>query len=705
LYNEKVKPILTALSLLAFLAVPGVSRPADDANLLIITVDTLRADRLSCYSQAFVKTPAVDALAAGGALFERAFAHCPTTLPSHVNIMTGMTPLFHGVHENSKSKAPPECLTLAEHLKSQGFATAAFIGAFPLVRRFGLDQGFDLYDDRLPFKPALLGTFSERKAGDVVSAALDWISSRQGKWFCWIHLWDPHAPYAPPEPFLTRYHSDPYSGEAAYVDAELGTLFESLRAHGLADKTFIVLTADHGESLGDHGELTHSYFAYNSTLHVPLIVGGPGVRPLRVTGNVCHTDIFPTVCELLGVPVPKDLQGRSLVAAMKSRTLKGRPIYFESLEPYLNERVAPLRGFIDGDLKYIDSPLPEVYDLAADFNETRNLAMKKDLEPLKKELAGLVSSLSSTLAAGEGKAVDRETLERLRSLGYITSSAAQVKSSYVPADDLKNFLPFHRELEQAILIMDQGRLDESTARMAALVEKKPTFVPVYIYLSMARRAQHRLPDAVRVLEEGVKANPDDFTLLSALGEFLIQAGQWDTTIEVLDKAVTIIDYDPEVWDNLGVASMVKRDYDKAVTCFDRALSLDETFVLALANMGRVRQVMYFDRGRNPEDLSLSIEFFQKAVARDPGFVLGWRGLGGSFWAGGRNDEAMEAWTKAIALDPEDDFSILHLGNLYLQKGDKKTALGLFERYLKVKGDKITPRERQLVDGLIEQCQR
>jgi arylsulfatase A-like enzyme/Flp pilus assembly protein TadD len=693
-----------AFVLLSFLPLSAIASAAE-SNLLVITIDTLRADRLSCYSRAFVKTPAIDALAAKGVLFEKAFALCPTTLPSHVNIMSGMTPLFHGVHENSKAKVPGDCLTIAEHLKAQGYATAAFIAAFPLNARFGLNKGFDVYDDRLPYKPPQLGTSPERRAQDVVAAAMAWISARKGKWFCWIHLWDPHTPYAPPEPFQTEYRNDPYSGEAAYVDAELRVLFEGLQSREIMEKTLIVITADHGESLGEHGELTHSYFAYNSTIHVPLIISGPGVRPSRVTGNVAHVDIFPTVCDLLGLPKPRGLQGRSLAAAMKGEALKDRPIYFESLEPYLNDRVAPLRGVIEGRIKYMDSPVPEVYDLAADFQEKENLVGKMDLGPFKKKLDALMKAFLTPRDGQGKKVVDRETLERLRSLGYVASPLAQVKSSYGPEDDLKNFLTFKQKLEQAVLLIDKGDMEESIRQLTALIRQKPSFVPAYIYLSQVLHARGRLPEALRLLEDGVRANPDDYTPLSALGTLFIESGRWDSALEVLEKALGIIDYDPEIWDNMGIAHLMKGDYPKAVEDFDKALFLDPTFALALANMGRVYQLMFIERGQKPDDISHSIDYFQKALAQDPAFALGWRGLGGSFWAAGRNDEAIEAWKKAVALDPEDGFSVVHLGNLYLQRGDKSHALQVLERYATTKGERITAQEKEVIDKMIEQCKK
>ncbi|MCJ7485608.1 MAG: sulfatase-like hydrolase/transferase [Candidatus Aminicenantes bacterium] len=692
--------IILALSAALLIPIPG---SAAESNVLLITVDTLRPDRLSCYSAAFVKTPEVDALAARGAIFERAFAHNPTTLPSHANILTGMTPLFHGVSENSKSRLPDACLTLAELLRAEGFATAAFIGAFPLDSRFGLDQGFDIYDDAFPSVPARMGTSAERRAGDVIKAASAWIAGREGKWFCWVHLFDPHAPYAPPEPFSSRFKDDPYSGEAAYVDAELGRLFQDLRKSGRLERTLIVLTADHGESLGEHGEMTHSYFAYNSTIHVPLVIAGPGIGPARVGANVSHIDIFPTLCELAGLPAPGGLQGRSLAGLMKGGKRAERPIYFESLEPYLNKGCAPLRGFVEGRLKYMDSPVPELYDLAADFNEKMSQADKIDLGPFKKKLDGLVGSLASPLSGAATRPADSRTLEKLRSLGYVATPVAKAKAAYGAADDVKSFLPFQQRLERAILMSDRGDAQGGIRELTALAAEKKDFTPAFIYLSQAFASLGRTSDAIIALEAGVSANPDDYSLLSSLGRLLVQARQYDRAAEVLGRALAVMDFDPAVWDNLGIVAMRKGDYPKALEYLARAVELDGTFALAFSNIGAVRLEMYSDQGRKAEDLALAIESFRKAAALDATLGLAWRGLGVACRTKGDLSDAIDAWEKAVAADPADSYSRLNLGRAYLARGDKSLARAAFEKYLEVRGPGIPPDERATVMALIEKC--
>jgi arylsulfatase A-like enzyme len=315
---------------------PDLVAGPEDTNVLLITIDTIRADRIGCYGTDRVKTPNIDALAKNGALFTRAFAHNPMTLPSHANILLGATPPYHGVHENSKAVVAENFMTLAEFLRDKGYATGAFIGAFPLDSRFGLAQGFDVYDESYPSKAEEAFTLAERRADKVMAAAMNWLGKQHTRWFAWIHLWDPHAPYLPPGEFLDLYKTDPYSGEIAYTDSELGKLMDFLKVNRFHDNTIIILTGDHGEAFGEHGEEKHGYFAYNTTLWIPLIITGPGIKTIQVKEYVCHIDIFPTVCEMLGSSRPAFLQGISLMPLIKGKKIKSRAIYFESLDAYYN---------------------------------------------------------------------------------------------------------------------------------------------------------------------------------------------------------------------------------------------------------------------------------------------------------------------------------------------------------------------------------
>lgn len=677
------------------------SPPAAPKNLLLITIDTLRPDRLSCYGSTYLKTPVIDRLASGGVLFERAFAHTPITLPSHANILLGLTPLFHGVSDNGKSRVGAEFLTLAEHLKAKGFATGAFIGAFPLDSRFGLAQGFDVYDDHFPTRAANPAAYSERKAEEVLAAAQAWLSGRTGKWFCWIHLWDPHAPYRAPEPYGTRFKDDPYSGEAAYVDNFLGLFFDFMKTKNLRDDTLIALTADHGESLGEHGEMTHSFFAYNSTIHVPLIIAGPGIPSLRTSQPAGHIDIFPTLCRALGIQAPPGLQGLPLQPAWEGKTLPARPIYFEALDAHLNSGCAPLYGHIEGGWKFMDSPIPELYDLNRDFEEAKNLIPGTDPAPYLEKMKALVSKLESTTAHSGTRTLDRETRDRLRSLGYIVGSGGPDKKSYGPEDDLKRFLPFQQKLEQAFVMTAGEDQKAGIALLEEIILDRPDFIAAYTFLAQALIADGRTGDALRALDAGYRANTENYEILKSYGTALLQFGQGDPSIGILEKALGIIDDDPEVWDCLGLAYFGRRDYAKALEYYEKAIDLDPTFAFAHSNVGLVYIIRPSDKDRRPEDLRKALESLNRAVALDPTLAAAYRNLGLVLRELGRTVEATAAWEKALNLDPADGFTTLRLASAFLEAGRDEQALKTLERYLRLPDSARSPADSAKARDLLE----
>ncbi|HEX7503093.1 MAG TPA: sulfatase, partial [Acidobacteriota bacterium] len=424
-----------------------------DLNVLLITLDTTRADHIGVYGQKAQLTPAIDRLAGRGAVFTRAFSHAPMTLPAHANILTGQTPLYHGVADNNGYRLDERFITLAEQLRGQGYATAAFVSSFVLGRTFGLDQGFDLYHE-----PLAQDTFL---AAESVPSAQRWVGEQKGKWFCWLHLWDPHFPYAPPAPFARRFASDPYSGEIAYVDAELGKLFSFLENSGRLDSTLLIITADHGEALGDHGEIEHGFFAYNSTIHVPLIVCLPGERHRTVPALVSHVDIFPTVCDVLGIAAPPGLAGKSLRAMIRGGAEAERPVYIECKGPYLTRGWAPLEGFIANGLKYIDLPIKELYDLKRDFQESKNIISSRKLADLSGALADLKKKMSGADAAAARMTLSPETSRRLRSFGYLAGIKVEKKALFSRADDLKTLLPIENQLRRANQLFNLRKYKEA----------------------------------------------------------------------------------------------------------------------------------------------------------------------------------------------------------------------------------------------------
>jgi arylsulfatase A-like enzyme/Flp pilus assembly protein TadD len=675
------------------------SRP----NLLLITVDTLRPDRLGCYGSRFVKTPAIDRLAASGALFGRAFAHTPLTLPSHTSILLGTAPLQHGVHDNGNFKVPDGLPTLATFLKERGYATGAFIGAFPLDARFGLARGFDVYDESYGSGTGLDFQFVERRAEAVVGAALAWLDGRAGPWFVWVHVFDPHQPYEPPAPYAAQYKDDLYGGEVAYVDASLAKLFAYLDDSRQSGSTVVVLTGDHGQSLGEHGETTHGYFAYNSTLWIPLIVAGPGVKPARVEANVCHVDIFPTVCDLLGLPRPSYLQGLSLLPALRGRNLAeltARPVYFESLYAYYRRGWAPLRGFIEGSRKFIDLPIPEVYDLQADFGETKNLA-GPDVGKDRARLAGLIKAWSGTESAARPE-LGASSREKLQSLGYVGGFQPPAKTDFGPADDLKALLPYNQKFERAQDLYFRGQTEPSIALLLELVKERPDFDNPYLFLVTVYEKQGRLAEAEALLKAGEAANPRNYKLAIEHGIVLAEIGRNDEAVAVLDKAAGMIDWDPELWNYMGVAYWNKGDLANAIAAYERALALDPKYAAVLANLGTARTALAM-RDKDPALLRTAMDSFKRALESDPRDASALNGLGAVYRLLGDVDAAISCFEQALAVQPGHKFALYNLGTACLDKGDKPKAAAALTRYKELYGKTLTPQEKAALDALLARC--
>ncbi len=692
--------VLAAVGLASILRAPGAAAPKP--NLLLITIDTLRPDRLSCYGSPYLQTPVIDALAASGVVFSRAFAHTPLTLPSHTNILLGTTPLAHGVHDND-FKVPEDLPNLATYLKQNGYVTGAFVGAFPLDSRFGLNRGFDVYDENYGSGTAEDNKFAERKAEAVVGSALAWLEGREGPWFLWVHCFDPHQPYEPPEPFLTRFKSDPYSGEVAYVDASLAKLFGFLKDSGQDGRTVVVFTGDHGQSLGEHGETTHGYFAYNATLWVPLIVSAPGLKPGRVTENVCHIDIFPTVCDLLGLDRPTFLEGRSLVPAMRGRDLasfSSRPIYFESLDPYYHHSWAPLRGFIEGSKKFIDLPIPELYDLETDFGEAHNLA-GKDVARERAKLAALMAPESGRETAPMAR-LSAEAREKLQSLGYTQGYQVPSKAVFGPEDDLKTLLPYNRKFEVAQESYFRGDSDQSIKLLRDLIRERPEFDRPYVFLMSVYLKQQRLADAEAVIRAGCEVNPRSYKLAVEYGLILTECGRNDEAIRVLGKASGMIDWDPELWNYLGVAYWNKGDLENARTSYEHALSLDPKYAVVLSNLGTVETELAM-KSNDAVLLRQAMDHFKRAIECDPRDLGPYNGLGVAYQMLGDLDAAIACWGQAIKIDPGYRLALFNLGRAYLDKGDKADAAKYLAKYKELFYQTLPPKEQAALDALLEKC--
>jgi arylsulfatase A-like enzyme/Flp pilus assembly protein TadD len=656
------------------------------ANVLLVTIDTLRRDRLGAYGNASGLTPSLDRLAASGIVYTHAYSHAPLTLPAHTSILTGRTPRSHGVHDNGTFRLDEGVPTLATALKAAGYRTGAFVGAFVLDARFGLNRGFDEYDDRYPHDAgAPTFRFTERRADQVLDPALAWITrlpdpaaaaARPAPWFAWVHLFDPHAPYdAPPE---YRAGRAPYDAEVAYTDAMLGRFLDRLRAAHALDRALIVVTADHGESLGEHGETTHGLFAYNSTLAVPLVVAGSSIAPGRVNAPVAHADILPTVLDLAGVAPPGGLDGRSLVTAPAD----DRAIAFEALDASLTRGWAPLTGIIEGHFKYIELPTRELYDLAADPGEQVNLAERDAAH--RDALARALARIDAAPAAGSQAApLDPDAAARLRALGYASGGTMPRKDAYTAADDPKTLVALSERFNAALEAFNAGRPSDALAGFTAVLRDRPDFLTARTSASTVLLSAGRAADALTLLRGAPPAQAGSPQLLAKVGAALREAGDLRGAAAAFERARAAGDQNPDLLNDLGVvyARMGRADEGRAM--FRELLRRDPGAASAWYNLG------ILELGASRPDRAA--EAFGRAVKADPAYGDAWQGLGAALV---RADPAaaVDAWRHAERLLPHDYDLLFNLGMTLASGAHPAEALPYLHRFVSE-----APRDRYAQD--------
>jgi arylsulfatase A-like enzyme/Flp pilus assembly protein TadD len=644
-----------------------------DQNVLIVTIDTLRGDTLSAYGGA-ARTPNLDALAAAGIRFTFAHAHAVVTLPSHASILTGRYPFDHGVRDNAGFRLAPAAITLAEAARERGFATGAFVGAFPLDRQFGLAQGFDVYDDLggREIAPADFA-FAERPAAEVVAAARAWIEPQQKPWFAWVHVFDPHAPYAPPPPFDRDYAGNPYAGEVAYVDHALGPLLDL--AGRSSRPTTVVVTADHGEGLGDHGEATHGVFAYESTLRVPLIlaqIGGGARRPATGATShvpVRHVDIVPTIADLTGMTVGTNLPGRTLLMA-DDEEHEPRLMYFEAMTAMLKRGWAPLQGTIVGREKYISLPIEELYDLAVDSSEQKNLAPTSGAR--RRDMVERLRAFGPTLP-GEQGVESPEVRARLQALGYLSGSAPR-KARYGEEDDPKRLIDVDRLMMDGIELHRVGRSADAQEAYRRVIARRPDMGLAYQRLAFIQWESGATTEAIATLRRALDTNGPNLDIEVRLGTYLAETGASSEALAILERAVAARPEDATGLNALGIAyARVGRDAD-ALRTFERILAIDARDAFALENLGAV----HLQRG----DLRAAGDAFGRAASNDPRSSRARAGLGVVALRAGRRDEAIAHWQQAVALDRTNFDALYNVGTELVNAGRHVEARPYLEQFVR-----------------------
>ncbi|RPJ77204.1 MAG: hypothetical protein EHM24_00585 [Acidobacteria bacterium] len=666
--------------------------PAGRPNILLVTIDTLRADRVGAYGAKSPATPAIDRLAAEGCLFEHATVHVPLTRASHASLLTGLYPFQHGIRDNFAPPLAREHRTLAEVLKAQGYATGGFVGSFIVNTQSGLDRGFEEFDDT--FDTAARGSafFSDyqRRAAAVEERAGPWVerAARAARpFFAWVHFYDPHSPYSPPSPYDRRYAKTPYDGEVAYTDEILGRLLARLDRLGVSGRTLVVLTSDHGEALGEHKEEEHGFFVYEAALRVPLVLRLPGRIPARVRARTeaRSIDILPTILDLAGVGrfAPPGLPGRSLVGAIDSpQKTDARVVsYAETLFPRLHFGWSDLRSVRMGGWKYIQAPQPELYDLSSDPGERHNLYAAEG-----RRAASLRSRLLDTLGGSPELAVvgvsapklDAATMERLASLGYVSGPGAATPSNADPKDKIDEFMSYANGLQramqayeradlpvavkglEAILASGRGgfdvdfwlgrayyRLSNYKAAVPAFrnaIHKLPTYTPSYIELARTHVALGQHAEAIKVLGEGLALDPLNFQFHSHLGYVARLQRDLPTARKHYEQARALEpgDFDvrmnlSSIYRDLGLPKLAVPEVDAALKVQPENADAHNHRGMLLGGLG---------------DFTAAAASFERATALDPGNAMTWFNLGLARMRAGNRPGAAVAFRKALGLKPD-----------------------------------------------------
>jgi arylsulfatase A-like enzyme/Flp pilus assembly protein TadD len=594
---------LIALILLAFASCGRLtSAPSNKTPVILISIDTLRSDRLPVYGYKGVATPNIDALRADGILYERAYSHTPLTLPSHASMLTGKLPADNGIRDNIGFVLDAKIPTLPELLKKNGYATGGAISAYVLRRETGIARGFDVFDDEVePIGASATIGRVQRIGEETLASARKWLVERgeDEPFFLFLHTYDPHTPYTPPEPFRSRY-KDAYDGEIAYSDQVVGDLISDLKQKGIYDKALIILLSDHGEGLNDHGEEEHGIFLYREAIQVPLIVKLPGNRSAgrSVSKPAALVDVFPTILEQTATPIPPGKsEAVSLLSLMESDA-PSRTIYSETYYPKLHFGWSDLHSMIDGEHHYIRAPIPELYDLGKDPGEKKNaieenrrkyVALRAAIEPYVREAAAPT-------------AIDPDDAAKLAALGYIGSSAAPKSGEALP--DPKTTIGVFQEIRVAFTRFREERLEETLAICDRLLRDNDSILDLWDLKSKALGKLGRTQEAIDAAKEGLRRQPNTVALLSAVANLSILTGNLD---DAERHAELLLKPEPgQAHELLARIYAERKDYARAEKEARAAMSGGRDSTPALMTLGLIE--------KQKGDLDASIRYLDEALA-------------------------------------------------------------------------------------------
>jgi choline-sulfatase len=646
-------------------------------SIILISIDTLRADHLSCYGAKRVRTPHIDALTEGGTLFSQSSSLVPLTFPSHVSLLTSTYPFSNGVEDNGEG-LPAGAVTLASVLRTHGYATAAFVATFILDRRFGLNQGFSTYDS--PFDLHRYAGIDpgdlKRPASDVESAAARWIGENSGKpFFVFLHFYDLHTPYDPPKAYARLYPASGYDAEIAYVDGVLGQFENFLRERGLFQNCLIVFTADHGEGLKEHGESAHGYFIYQSTIHVPLIFHWPaGARQFRsrVDDPVSLIDVAPTVLQFLDLPLPRQFQGRSLLSRIeRGASDQVEPVYSESLYGYYHFGTAALRSLRVGAYKFIDAPKPELYNLNQDRNETHNLygISRAAAASLGEQLHDLLARYQHKPAAH--RALSPEAVSLLQSLPYIASAGSSISRRLESGADPKDRIIQFEEYGRALVLASRGRRSEADAILRSLLLKYPELTDVQLALGLNLQKAGRHREAIQNFQKVLARDPTN-----VLGHFdsavsYYALGQFPQAIQEAHATLALAPYYTRADSLLGTIWIQEKRYDQAKANFEHALAYAPNDYAANYNLGVLAAL--------EQNWTAAERYLLIAVNTEPDSPGAHNTLGSIYLREGHLRKAEAEFTAVLRLKPRFAWAHYNLGLVFRAEKEPGKAKEQFRR--------------------------
>jgi arylsulfatase A-like enzyme/Flp pilus assembly protein TadD len=735
----------------------GCSKKVQDQpkrNVLLITLDTTRADRLGCYGYATAQTPNLDALAANGTRFNNALTHVPLTRPSHASILTGTLPYHHGIWSNGPYRLKPESVTLAESFKTAGYKTGAVIASHVLFRSFGFMQGFDYFDDRLQEFP---GSDPEKTATEVVMSSNRWLDQQiQPPFFLWLHFYDPHFPFSPPEPFRSKFANSLYDGEIAYMDDAIGKIISKLNKLGWLKDTLVIVVGDHGEGLGEHQEPTHGYLIYDSTMRVPLIISGPGVpRNKIIDSQVSISDLDPTILEACGITNKTKIDGKSFWKYFQSGTIPPAPVLLENRTLHDQFGWASLSAIRFKNWKWIQAPKPELYDLKTDPNEKNNVAVQESKRA--NEMKNIWSSIRpKDEASGNESDLTPEEIEKLESLGYIASnpSGGSIEEGPDPKDYAELLVPINDliraradekpELIEPLtnqilskdatnryalrvkgeLLLKQKKFEEARELLLTLANTSETNPENYTHLARACEATGRIDEAILWYQKATIPPWLDWPALEHIARLSVQFPNKISQSELVGK---FQQFEPESYRKqitLARALAILSAWEPAQLWYEKALKSKPGSDEALVGMAQMNQNM----GKKEEALKLlqkvqpptaeslfvsgsilseqgktdlACTDFVEAIKKEPRNVNLLFGLGYHLSLCEEVNLAINAYRKALERDPVHPDSLYNLAQLEDEKQNFAVARDLYKKFVKVAPSRLEQQKRAAEERIRE----